>query len=213
MLRGFRQNWRGSPNRFQPFNHTLPDRYPWLFQFAHETIGDGEDRRILSFGCSIGDEVFALRRYFPAATIKGVDIDPRNITECGRRAKRAGASGLEFEVAGTTDGEMAASYDAIFCLAVLCNGKLTVSGAERSDPVLRFDMFERMVEGFARCLKSGGLLCLVTTNFRFCDTTVAAGFNVVLRVDPERLAPDVVFDRNNRLMKGVRYTEVAFRKR
>lgn len=204
---------RQLPNLFQPFNHTQPDRYPWLFQFVRDTIGDEEDHRILSVGCSIGEEVVALRRYFPATPIKGLDIDPRNIVECLQRTKRAGLSGLEFDVAGNVEGEMDASYDAIFCLAVLCNGKLTVSGAERSDPILYFDGFERMVEGFARCLKSGGLLCLVTTNFRFCDTAVSTGFDVVLRADPEHLAPDVIFDRNNRLMRGVRYAEVVFSKR
>ncbi|MDB5393598.1 MAG: SAM-dependent methyltransferase [Rhodospirillales bacterium] len=210
-LRGLGR-WRGSPNRFQPFNHTLPDRYPWLFSFARETLSDGPERSLLSFGCSTGDEVFTLRRYFPAAAIKGIDIDPRNIAECRRQARRFGRTDFEFTAGDSTKMEAAQSYDAIFCLAVLCNGNLTTSGAERCDPVLRFATFERVVKDFVRCLKPGGLLCLVTTNFRFCDTDAAAEFDVALNIDPSLLAPDVLFDRSNRLMKNVRYTEVAFRK-
>src|SRR5882724_9636400 len=70
------------PDRFQPYNHTLLNRYPWLFQFARESLGDTADLRVLSFGCSLGEEVFALRKYFPAAAIKGIDIDRRNIDRC-----------------------------------------------------------------------------------------------------------------------------------
>jgi hypothetical protein len=72
-----------------------------------------------------------------------------------------------------------------------------------------------MVGDFARCLKSGGLLVLHTTNFRFCDTAVAGDFDVVHEADPKHLALDVLFDRNNMLMSGerARYRAVVFEKR
>lgn len=204
---------RRVPGRFQPHNHTLPDRYPWLFGFARSQLAGRDDLRVLSFGCSRGDEVFALRRYLAAATIKGIDIDPRNVAACLERARLEGSAGLTFATAATTSEEPTESYDAIFCLAVLCLGDLTVSGAGRCDPFLRFEDFDRMVTDFCRCLKPGGLLVLHTTNFRFCDTAASEGFDVVLEADPDQLATDVKFDRNNRLMDGVRYRAVAFRKR
>ena len=120
---------------------------------------------------------------------------------------------MTFAQAATTAGEFSASYDAIFCLAVLCLGDLTTNGAEHCDPYLRFADFERIVIDFARCLKPGGLLLLHTTNFRFVDTVVAADFDVVLEAEPDQLAPDVLFDRNNRLLPGQRYLPVGFRKR
>lgn len=197
------------PRRFQPFSYTRPDRYPWLFRFVRDRLGDGPDRRLLSFGCSAGQEVASLRRLFPEAGLKGIDIDPRNIAD----ARALGLAGVDFAVCDSTMGEAAGTFDAIFCLAVLCNGTLTTTGARRCDPVLHFATFEAMVADFARCLKPGGLLCLVTTNFRFRDTRVAAGFDVALTIPPDRLAPDVVFGPDNRLMAGERYTDVVFVKR
>jgi SAM-dependent methyltransferase len=209
----YRRVRRPLPGEFQPYYFTLPDRYPWLFGFAAQRIGSRSDLRILSFGCSRGEEVFSLCKYFPSAVIKGIDINPRNIARCLARAKNS--ANVTFDIAATTEGEPTSYYDAIFCLAVLCNGDLTTSAAERCDPLLHFATFDRMVLDFARCLKSGGLLVLHTTNFRFCDTAVARDFDVVYEADPKHLALDVLFDRNNRLMSGERerYRAVAFEKR
>src|SRR6185312_10759201 len=100
---------RPVPGRFQPYAHTAPDRYPWLFRFAAEQLGDGADRRLLSFGCSRGDEVVSLRRHFPSAFIKGLDISPRNIAACRKR----GITRAEFAVASSTEEETEATYDAV----------------------------------------------------------------------------------------------------
>lgn len=211
----YRRVRRPVPGEFQPYYYTQPDRYPWLFGFAATRIGSRPDLRVLSFGCSRGEEVFSLRKYFPSAAIKGIDINPRNIARCLARVRAENPANVMFERAATTAGEPANSYDAIFCLAVLVNGDLTTSGAQRCDPLLHFERFDRMIGDFARCLKSGGLLVLHTTNFRFCDTAVAGDFEVVYEADPKHLALDVLFDRNNRLMSGerARYRAVAFEKR
>ena len=224
-IRGLRRMWRASrfevrrrlrqpqEGRFQPYPHTLPDRYPWLFDFARTALEGTAAPRLLSFGCSRGDEVFSLRRYLPAATVKGLDIDPANIAACASRSHLEGDDRMAFEVGSTTLAEPAGHYDAIFCLAVLCHGDLTVTGAQASDPLMRFDDFERTVADFARCLKPGGLLFLHTTNFRFCDTRAAAAFETVLEAEPAQMAPDVLFGPDNRLMPGERYYPVGFRKR
>ena len=196
--------------RFQPYRYTLPDRYPWLFRFAAEALEGRESCKLLSFGCSRGDEVLALRRYFPDAVITGIDIDRHNIAHCRARMKD---SKIRFAMAATTKGEAAQSYDAIFCLGVLCHGYLTISGAQRADPLLHFADFERMVSDFARCLKPGGLLLLHTTSFRFCDTAIAQEFDVLLEAEPQQMAADVHFGPDNLLLQGERYRAVAFRKR
>jgi SAM-dependent methyltransferase len=199
--------------QFQTYSHTLPDRYPWLFQFAAAQLEAHSPLNLLSFGCSRGDEVFALRSHFPTAQIKGIDVDPENIAQCEQRSRQQGAAGMRFSTAATTAAEPASSYDAIFCVAVLCLGDLTTSGAQHSDPHLHFVDFEAVVTDFARCLKPSGLLLLHTTNFRFSDTSVAKDFDTLLEAEPEQMAPDVQFDRDNRVLPGPRYRAVAFRKR
>jgi SAM-dependent methyltransferase len=209
-----RRRIRGAlPGQFQNYSHTLPNRYPWIFEFVRSQIADGPRTRLLSFGCSRGDEVLSLRNYFPLANIKGIDVDPRNIETCLLRTRAAPNSGMTFETASGTAAEESESYDAILCLAVLCRGDLTASRARRSDPGLRFEEFERVVTDFARCLKPHGLLLLHTTNFRFGDTAASRYFDVALEAGRHQLAADVLFDRNNRLLDGVRYHHVGFRKR
>jgi SAM-dependent methyltransferase len=211
----YRRLRRPLPGEYQTYSFTRPDRYPWLFEFASARLGSREKLQILSFGCSRGDEVFSLRRYFPTAVLRGLDVNPRNIARCLARVRAERPTNITFATAASTEGEPTSSYDAIFCLAVLVNGDLTTAGAERSDPVFLFERFDRQVADFARCLKPGGLLILHTTNFRFCDTAVAKNFDVALEADPAHLAPDVLFDRDNRLMPGERqrYRAVAFQKR
>ncbi|HEY4211141.1 MAG TPA: class I SAM-dependent methyltransferase [Steroidobacteraceae bacterium] len=200
------------PGGFQPYTHTLPNRYPWLFEFAREQLDRSPGLRLLSFGCSRGDEVFALRSYFPTARITGIDVNPENIALCQQRARAEPSQGINFVVGATTAGEQTASYDAIFCLAVLCHGDLTTKSVQRSDSLITFERFERVVTDFARCLKPGGLLLLHTTNFRFSDTQVSGEFTPVLDADPKHMATDVLFDSNNQLLQGARYYTVGFRR-
>jgi SAM-dependent methyltransferase len=213
ILRAAGSGPRALPGQFQTYNYTLPDRYPWLFQFAAASLAAASNLRLLSFGCSRGDETLTLRKYFPNAAIKGVDVDPANIAHCRSRLPAGPPRLLSFATAATTELEPAESYDAIFCLAVLCRGDLTTTNAQVCSPSLLFENFETTVADFARCLKPGGILFLHTTNFRFCDAACAADFDIVLEAAPSQLATDVIFDRTNRLMMGYRYTPVAFRKR
>jgi SAM-dependent methyltransferase len=141
---------------FQPFNHTALNRYPYLFQYARDNLAGGSESRILSFGCSTGEEVFTLRDYFPLGFIKGVDINPRNIAKCRRRLRNLSDDRIVFELNQTRLAEPAGFYDAIFCMAVFTHGRLATSRAKRCTPVIRFADFESVMGDLARCLKLGG---------------------------------------------------------
>lgn len=213
-----RSEWelqRGKPdNLFQPFNETSFNRYPRIFHFTCEKLLDNDALRILSYGCSTGEEVFCLMKYFPRAEITGLDINPYNIAVCRRKWEQARSPRIRFQLASSPDAEADAYYDAIFCMAVLRHGELGATKPERCDHLIRFDDFERMVVGFERILKPGGCLVIRHSNFRFTDTCVAARFDIVLRLEAERADERTpIYGRDNRLLPDVVYNDVVFRKR
>jgi trans-aconitate methyltransferase len=207
---------RRPPGLFQVTGSTGNDRYPEIFRLVSDRLGGATARRLLSFGCSTGEEVFTLRRYFPRAAIEGIDINPYRIAACRRQLRRRGGDpGLSFSVAGSTRHLSDRSYDAIFCLAVLRRGELRNGPAPRCDHLVRFDDFERVVADFARCLKPGGYLAVTFSNFRLADTTSATAFEVAMQANAAWMnhmrAP--LYGRDNRLLPGARYGDIVFRKR
>jgi SAM-dependent methyltransferase len=175
-------------------------------------LAAGRDVRLLSFGCSTGEEVFSLRHYFPQAVIKGIDVNRLNIATCRSRLRRARDNGISFETAASPAGEPAAFYDAIFCMAVLRHGQLALPGITRCDHLIRFEDFAAAVQDFSRCLKPGGLLVIRHSNFRLADAPAGAGFETILQVEipkPERLP---LFGSDNRLLRDASYPDTVFRK-
>ena len=205
--------WRRPENLFQPFGETSPNRYPEIFRFARDQIGDSATHRILSFGCATGEEVFSLRSYFPLAMIRGVDINPRSITSARKRLNAVGDSRISFDVADSAAGE-SGPYDAIFCMAVFRHGGLGASGIEnRCDQLIRFADFERTVGGIAQCIKPGGLLFIANSNFRFSDTAASKDFEVVCGDNVPADARSPIFGPDNRFLPATSYDEVGFRRR
>lgn len=194
---------------FQPYASARPGRYPTIFAKAREQLGDGP--RILSFGCAVGDEVFTLRQYFPQATIKGLDINPSSIAQCERRLRAAPDRAIAFAVADGTRAEPDASYDAVFCMAVLRHGDLSRGDPQRCDHLIRFADFERIVADFARVLKPGGLLAIRHSNFRFKDCAAAADFDTLLNV--HRYPDTPQFDAANRRLPDAAHESALFVKR
>ncbi len=106
-------------------------------------VSPATDIRILSYGCSNGDEVFSLRRYFTRAIIKGLDINSGSIAVCRRRLRKSPDAAISFATASSAKAEPSSTYDAIFCMAVLRHGSLGLPGVTRCDHLIRFDNFLR----------------------------------------------------------------------
>jgi 2-polyprenyl-3-methyl-5-hydroxy-6-metoxy-1,4-benzoquinol methylase len=208
-LQGVRMRLAPPKGLFQPFAKTRLDRYPVTFRFVQRMLGADGRVRLLSFGCSTGEEVLSLRRYFANAAIKGIDINPAHIAVARKHAD----ADMAFEVASSTAAEPDETYDAIFCMAVLRHGDLARPGVTRCDPLVRFEDFAATVAGFARCLRPGGLLVIRHSNFRLCDAPAGARFDTILQAPLRSARQTPIFGPDNALMPGAAYRDTVFRRR
>jgi len=71
--------------QYQLSTFTFENRYPWVFEMVSQLLSDLSAPKILSFGCSTGEEVASLHQYFKQATIIGVDINPWCIHQCRKK--------------------------------------------------------------------------------------------------------------------------------
>lgn len=181
----------GAVHQVTPF--TSEERYPELFDLAAELAPDA--KRILSFGCSTGEELTAIRRRFPEAEIIGAEINSRSRRIAARRVARDNRA-LVVEPRGI-DGR----FDVIFALAVLQRephriAELAVEDLQRYYPFERFDA--AVVELVGR-LRTGGLLCIFHSQY-LTEHSSAAGALAAIENSPAMPRP--VFGRDGHRLKG-----------
>lgn len=214
----YRSQWllqRDNPEGlFQPYSQTFTNRHPREFSFIQKQLSGVAVPRLLSFGCSTGEEVFSLRSYFPDAEIVGIDINPRSIAVCRERLARTGDPLIRFDVAASPTAEPSTYYDAVFCMSVLRHGQLSVDNAANCEHLIRFADFERIVTDLCRCLKPGGYFIIKGSNFRFADTAAAAAFDVALhKPGLSRINKTPLYGPDNRRLCNASYKAVVFHKR
>jgi hypothetical protein len=180
-----------------------PERYPDLFDLAAELApGAG---RILSFGCSSGEELEALRRRFPAAEIIGAEINPR--------LRRAAASRIagDGRVTVVPPDSITGSFDIVFALAVLQRlpeqvAKRGVTDLSASYP---FERFDAEVARLAARMPPGGLLCVTNAQYRVEDSAAAGLFKPVPQ---SPLMSHPLFGRDSRRLPADAVARSLFRK-
>ena len=165
---------------FQPATVTRRDRHPALFALLAATLADRPAPRLLSFGCSTGEEAFTLAGYLPGAAIDAIDANPACIARARRTqaSERVEGARVRFACAAAPDA-LAGAYDAVLCLSVLRHGDLDAWKPARSTALLPFARFAAAIDALDSVLCPGGLLVLWGCNFRFADTAVAARYRVV----------------------------------
>jgi hypothetical protein len=170
------------------------DRYPAEFAAARQFFAGRKSVKILSYGCSTGEEVLTLRRYFPHAAIVGAEINPVRLAKCRSLAVD---DGITFIPSEPVLLEKHAPFDAIFCMAVLQRRPHLVIENDVRDisRFYPFKHFDRAVCFLSGILKPGGLLGLEHSQYLLRDSTVfgqyesLTGFPLKVPESP-RFGPD-----------------------
>ncbi len=196
----------------QPATNTWTNRHPLLFAATASHLGNVSRPRLLSFGCSTGEEVFTLTHYLPRAQIDAVDINPACIAHARREARRhSDWAAINFACASRPDPARNACYDAILCLSVLRHGRLEAELPESCESIMPFERFAATINQLDHALRPGGLLVLWGCHFRFADTLVARRYRILSVPGVHPQAAPFYGSNNNRL--SVRsYADFLFQK-
>ena len=189
---------------------TAPDRYPELFAACRHYLSDKPHPRVLSFGCSTGEEVFTLAQYLPIAYITGVDLNRWCIQKA--RAASPAAASHTFLLADSPAFVEAPPFDAIFCMAVLQRSENRTHTQSIAHPGLPFRRFELQLELLDRKLNPGGLLFLDECDFSLLDTSLAPRYRALEFSGNRVLRERPLFGPDNRLRTRDYLTDRCFLK-
>jgi SAM-dependent methyltransferase len=177
---------------------TRLNRCPELFATAAEHAPNAG--RVLSYGCSTGEECVSLREYFPTAELVGADV---NRISLWRARRKFGAPRLHFIYSRDEDVAAQGPFDVIFAIAVL-----RVRGNRTTN--LPFARFAERIAFLDTILSPGGILVLVSTTYRFVDTETGNRYEKLdTSWQPKRLQKCL---RPDGASAGI-YSEFAFTKR
>lgn len=160
-------------NRIQDSNWTAFDRYPDHFKvvsdYALLTHRGIDKLKLLSFGCSTGEEIRALDEiYLQGADLTGVDIDSESISEARKKCIGSRNSCFFYHV---SDDAWKAKYNVVMAMSVLCNWP-TTRRKLNINSLYSFASFNEQVEQLDQLLDVGGLLVIHNSNYFFEDTSI-----------------------------------------
>jgi 2-polyprenyl-3-methyl-5-hydroxy-6-metoxy-1,4-benzoquinol methylase len=209
--RAVRRAERERPGQLlQPEAATGAGRYPEIIAFVGRELAAQERPRVLSWGCSTGAELLALRKALPHADITGVDINARSLARARRAVSGDGAirlvlSGDPAELAGE-------EFDAVLCLAVLRHARLEEERLSSCTAILPFAQAERFTASLTNLLRPGGLLALWNVHFRLADMATASRFSPVLELDRGRTANQPLYGPDDMRLDDAVCTVAVYRR-
>jgi cyclopropane fatty-acyl-phospholipid synthase-like methyltransferase len=220
------------PRRLIEKTYTEMHRYGHLFPAIRglEQAFDLNFHRILSYGCSSGEECLTLAELFPDAKIYGTDANPEMTDAAAMRcAGNSRITIIPYKKFWKEKGQ----FDMICCMSVLFeipylfmpktewDAKMKIPAergpaldffAEKLSGKFPFEEFEHMVSGLDRRLKAGGLMVLQNANYRLPQTAFGANYWPVT-FPGANLETMPKLSRDYRVIDQKDFTEIVFRKK
>jgi hypothetical protein len=148
---------------------TGPGRYGYVFGIATNQIvtSDGAKKKILSFGCSTGEEFDTLQKIAPDAEVYGCDIKTELIEKLSERP-----DGQRFFLSSAENIQRHGPFDMIACMSVLCSHpSITKGGKARG---LDYRLFDRLIRTVFSALRENGVLVVYNSNYLVSGHELAA---------------------------------------
>lgn len=188
---------------------TWSDRYPEIFSCVGAELADQYRPKVLSFGCSTGEELLALRQVLPDATIVGSEINAVSRAAAERRI--AGDKATVVTGSDWTELERLGPFDSVLAMSVLCRWP---------EPVLRsfskkypFQAWASAVSCLSSVVKKGGLLVLANSSYMFEEHPLYSEYEPVQHTWSSSLEIVLQHRRNGtRVLPGNTSSSVVFRK-
>ena len=196
----------------QPYPTTSADRYPEVFTAISAHLWEIERPTILSYGCSDGSEVRSLRRWFPQATIVGLDPNGRMIQLARAYQAIHPDPHVRFIEADSPLALGDMRFDAILAMAVFRHGDLERLQPPDCAQILPFRRFAETVTLLDQCLKPGGWLSIWNAHFRFSDTALAGSYDARSLTSTREDPLTLLYGADDRRIAGASYSDAVFRK-
>jgi len=189
-----------SKNVHQTTALTYMDRYPTIFSACRDYFDGKKDLKILSYGCSTGEEVLTLRRYFPTAHIVGADINKHSLAKCRDLPVD---EKVTFVYSTPSEIKKHGDFDIIFCMAVLQRKPhyIAEKGISNLKKIYPFEKFERQIIELDELVNPQGLLVVHFTQYSLLDTIVASKYRPLGNFNQNGYSSPV-FDKNSNLIKN-----------
>lgn len=144
---------------------TCMHRHPCIFSKVRDILIEKAERRrprVLSFGCSTGEEVRSLRQVGAQQkwVVHGLEVK----ADLVQQAQLADPTGL---YASSPLDLCRESYDAVFCMSVLCRFP---------DGTFTFSEFEKAADVVSAFVAPGGILIIYNAQYRFMDSQAGKNF-------------------------------------
>lgn len=187
---------------------TFMNRYPEIFSACSDYFKGQEHIKILSFGCSTGEEVLTIREYFPTAQIIGAEINGNSLKKCKELEVD---DQIKFIKSTPKNIKKYGPFDAIFCMAVLQRQPhLIASKAITSlKDIYPFEKFEQQIIKFDEILNQNGLAIIHFTQYSLLDTSVARKFQPLGNYCQKNYVSPV-FDKNSKIVKNQKSYNTIF---
>ena len=155
-------------NIFQEASTTEYNRHPDIFNFLKEKYKD-KNIKILSFGCSTGEECVSLNKYLPNASILGVDINKKSLAKAKQNNSR---QNISYKYCEPNKISNLGKFDVVIAISVLCKHPEAIYLDELTK-IYPFERYEEMVNKLDTIVKENGLLIIRSSNYIFSDVKIS----------------------------------------